>query len=148
MTKFGRHDDKTLIDLMVESSLRALEDAGASEKNVDAVYAASMLAGELNNRVAIGSALVDQLALIPAAADRVENGPASGGSAIKNAYFNNTLIGFAVMDGGITTLGSQGLQADFSITNFSRKEALEEALTVSVTAKPTYSTTAPAWVTV
>jgi acetyl-CoA C-acetyltransferase len=86
MTKFGRHDDKTLIDLMVESSLRALEDAGASEKNVDAVYAASMLAGELNNRVAIGSALVDQLALIPAAADRVENGPASGGSAIKNAY--------------------------------------------------------------
>ena len=72
----------------------------------------------------------------------------AGFTAIKNAYFNNTLIGFAVMDGGILTAGSQGLQADFSITNFSRKEALEEALTVSVTAKPTYSTTAPAWVSV
>ncbi len=84
MTKFGRYDDKTLLDLMTESSAKALEDAKAGD--VDAVYAASMLAGELNHQVAIGSALVDQLALVPAAADRVENGPASGGSAIKNAY--------------------------------------------------------------
>jgi len=72
----------------------------------------------------------------------------AGFTAIKNAYFNNQKIGFAIMDGDITGSGSQGLQADFSITNFSRKEALEEALTVSVTAKPTYSTTAPQWVTV
>jgi acetyl-CoA C-acetyltransferase len=86
MTKFGRHDDKTLLSLMTESSIKALEDAGASDRNIDAVYAASMLAGELNHQVAVGSALVDQLALIPAAAERVENGPASGGSAVKNAY--------------------------------------------------------------
>ena len=52
------------------------------------------------------------------------------------------------MDGNIATVGSQGLQADFAITNFSRNEPLEEALTVSVTAKPTYSTVAPAWVTI
>jgi len=69
-------------------------------------------------------------------------------SAIKDVYFNNTPIGFAIMDGDIATAGSQGLQADFSITNFSRNEPLEEAITVSVSAKPTYSTTAPAWVTV
>ncbi len=86
MTKFGRHDDKTLLSLMTESSIKALEDAGASDKNIDAVYAASMLAGELNHQTAVGSALVDQLALTPAAADRVENGPASGGSAVKNAF--------------------------------------------------------------
>jgi acetyl-CoA C-acetyltransferase len=86
MTKFGRHDEKTLLDLLTESSIRALEDAGAGGKSVDAVYAASMLAGELNNRTAIGSALVDQLVLFPAAADRIENGPASSGSAVKNAY--------------------------------------------------------------
>lgn len=86
MTKFGRHDDKSLMDLMIESSIRALEDAHAAESDIGAVYTASMLAGELNNQTAIGSALVDQLALTPAAADRVENGPASGGSAVKNAY--------------------------------------------------------------
>ena len=72
----------------------------------------------------------------------------AGFTAIKDAYFNNAAIAFAVMDGDIATAGSQGLQADFTITNFSRNEPLEEALTVSVTAKPTYSTVAPAWVTI
>jgi hypothetical protein len=72
----------------------------------------------------------------------------AGFTAIKEAYFENKALGFAVMDGDIETAGSQGLQADFSITNFSRKEPLEEAITVSVTAKPTYSATAPAWVTI
>ena len=71
----------------------------------------------------------------------------AGFTAIKDAYFNNALIGFAIMDGDIAVAGSQGLHADFSITNFSRNEPLEEAVTVSVTAKPTYSTVAPAWVT-
>jgi len=66
-----------------------------------------------------------------------------GFAAIKDAYFNNTPIALAILDGA----GGEGLDADFSITNFSRKEALEEAITVSVTAKPTYSTRAPAWVT-
>lgn len=72
----------------------------------------------------------------------------AGFTAIKDAFFANAAIGLAVMDQDIATTGSQGLQADCSITSFSRNEALEEAITVSVTAKPTYSATAPAWVTV
>ena len=66
----------------------------------------------------------------------------SGFTAIKNAYFNNTPIALAILD----YENGEGLDADFSITNFSRNEPLEEAITVSVTAKPTYSTRAPAWV--
>lgn len=65
----------------------------------------------------------------------------AGFTAIKNAFFNNEMIGLRVLDGD----GGQGLQADFSITNFSRNEALEEAITVSVTAKVTYSDTPPTW---
>lgn len=72
----------------------------------------------------------------------------AGFTAIKSAWFGNTSIEFAVMDGGITTAGSQGLRASFSITKFSRNEPLEEALTVSVTAKPTYAEHAPEWMTV
>jgi hypothetical protein len=72
----------------------------------------------------------------------------AGFTAIKNAYFGNSLIGLAVMDGGIAVSGSQGLWADCMITNFSRDEALEEAITVKVTAKPTYSTNAPQWKTI
>ena len=52
------------------------------------------------------------------------------------------MIGLQILD----EADGQGLQADFSITNFSRNEALEEAITVSVTAKVTYSDTAPSWI--
>jgi len=66
----------------------------------------------------------------------------AGFTAIKDAFFNNTVIGMQVLD---APMGS-GLEADFSITNFSRSEQLEEALTVSVTAKVTYAGTAPTWI--
>ena len=72
----------------------------------------------------------------------------TGFTAIKSAWFGGTAIEFAVMDGAITEDGSQGLRASFSITKFSRNEPLEEALTVSVTAKPTYAEHAPQWMTV
>jgi predicted secreted protein len=66
----------------------------------------------------------------------------AGFTAVKNAFFDNEPIGLQILD----ETGGQGLQADFSITNFSRSEALEEAITVSVTAKVTYSATAPTWI--
>jgi len=85
MAKFGRHDDKTLIDLLAEASTNALDDTNIGDHDINAVYVASMLSGELANQTAIASALTDELGLLPAAAERVENGPASGGSAVKNA---------------------------------------------------------------
>lgn len=69
----------------------------------------------------------------------------AGFTAIKDAYFNNTILGLAVMDGGITSGGSQGLWADCMIIDFSRDEPLEDAISVKVTAKPTYSANAPIW---
>jgi hypothetical protein len=68
--------------------------------------------------------------------------------AIRDAFLNHTALEFAVMDGDIATAGSQGLRASCMVTNFSRNEALEEAITVSVTVKPTYAAVAPAWMTV
>jgi len=68
--------------------------------------------------------------------------PADAGFiAIRNAYFGNSAIALAVLDGE----NGEGLDADFAITKFSREEPLEEAMSVSVTAKPTYSTRAPQW---
>ncbi len=86
MTKFGRHDNASLMDLLTEASLRALDDTGTDSIQVDSVYVASMLAGELTHQTAIASALTDQLALLPAGAQRIENGPASGGSAVIQGY--------------------------------------------------------------
>jgi hypothetical protein len=69
-------------------------------------------------------------------------------TAIRDAFLNHTAVEFAVMDGDIATTGSQGLRAACAITNFSRNEPLEEAITVSVTVKPTYSENPPEWMTV
>jgi len=71
----------------------------------------------------------------------------TGFGAIKDAYFNNTVIGLAVMDGAMDAAGSQGLWADCMITDFSRDEPLEDAIKVKVTAKPTYSVNPPQWKT-
>ena len=69
----------------------------------------------------------------------------AGFTAMKNAFFNNTLTALKIMDG--TGTGSQGLDADFAIVAFTRDEQLTEALKVKVTAKPALSSRAPAWVT-
>jgi hypothetical protein len=65
----------------------------------------------------------------------------AGFAAIKTAYLNGTSIALAVLDGA----DGEGLDADFAIISFSREEPLEDAMSVSVTAKPTYSTRAPQW---
>ncbi|MBN1878436.1 MAG: acetyl-CoA acetyltransferase [Anaerolineae bacterium] len=85
MIPFGRRDQDSLLDMLAYSSLKALDDVSPTgELKVDAVYVGNMGAGILQHQTAVASALVDRLALLPAAADVVENGPASGGSAVKN----------------------------------------------------------------
>ncbi|MGE3803917.1 MAG: phage tail tube protein [Gemmataceae bacterium] len=69
-------------------------------------------------------------------------------AAIRDAFLLAGAVPLAVMDGDITVAGSQGLVALFAITNFTRNEQLEEAITVDVTCKPTYSTTPPSWLIV
>ena len=68
-------------------------------------------------------------------------------TAIRTAFLTNAAIEFAVLDGPVATSGSQGLRASMAITNFSRAEPLEEAIKVSVTAKPTYADNPPEWMT-
>jgi len=67
-------------------------------------------------------------------------------TVLKDAFFSGTPIELLVADGDMGAAGSQGLRALCQITNFTRSEALEETITVSVTAKPTYSAGPPSWV--
>jgi len=85
MTKFGRSQGD-LMDILAEASMRAIKDAKAEKKDFDAVYVANMFAGETMKQTAVASSLADRISLFPAAAERLENGPAAGGSALKNAY--------------------------------------------------------------
>jgi hypothetical protein len=69
-------------------------------------------------------------------------------AAIRDAFLNKTSIELAVLDGEVTVTGTQGLRATFMVTKFTRSEPLEEAITASVTVKPTYSANSPIWLVV
>jgi acetyl-CoA C-acetyltransferase len=84
MIPFGRRDEDSLLDMLSLASLNAMDDAGIGDRPIDAVYVGNMAAGLFNHQTAVASALVDRINLLPAPADSVENGPASGGSALKN----------------------------------------------------------------
>lgn len=66
----------------------------------------------------------------------------AGFTALQNAYFGATPVALLVADAA-----GSGLDADFVITAFTVNQNLEEAVTVSVTAKPTSGTRAPQWKT-
>ncbi|MFX0043407.1 MAG: acetyl-CoA acetyltransferase [Candidatus Hodarchaeota archaeon] len=85
-TKFGRLEGKDLLDILCKASLEAIEDSNTSDKDFDTVYVGAMSPAAFNQLSGIASALVDRISLIPAAADHIKNGPASGGSAIKNGF--------------------------------------------------------------
>ena len=85
-TKFGRLQDKGLMDLLCEASLEAIEDSSTNNKDFNSVYVGAMSPGAFNQLSGVASALVEKLGLIPAAADHIKNGPASGGSAVKAGF--------------------------------------------------------------
>lgn len=83
ITKFSRLQ-YPLVEIAAYPSVMALKDCGLSK--VDHVYVANMGGGRINRQTALSSALVDHLSLYPAGAETIENGPASGASAMKEGY--------------------------------------------------------------
>ena len=84
-TKFGK-TSVPFLDMLCEAALLAMDDAGAKtgRRNViDQVFVASMGAGMVNRVSGAASAVVDSLNIRPAMAETIENGPASGASAVK-----------------------------------------------------------------
>lgn len=71
-----------------------------------------------------------------------------GFAAIKDAWFSNSPLEMAVLDGPVTQPGSQGLRASFAVIKFGREENLEEAMNVPVSLKPTYAANPPEWMVV
>jgi len=85
-TVFGNLKRVDLVDLMAHASANALDDAGVLPKRreiVDQVFVANMGGGRVNAQSALASSLVSRIGLEPCMAEAVENGPASGASAIK-----------------------------------------------------------------
>jgi acetyl-CoA C-acetyltransferase len=77
-----------LADVLAYAATDALQDAGFLEhrKEVDQVLVANMASGLFCHQSAVASSLVSRLDMLPVPAELVENGPASGASAVKLGY--------------------------------------------------------------
>lgn len=84
-TKFGR-SQWSLLKLMAEAAHGALKDGGVKPQDIQAVYVANMGSAHLNRQAGLASAFVDRMNLYPIPADTIENGPASGASAVKTGF--------------------------------------------------------------
>jgi acetyl-CoA C-acetyltransferase len=96
--------------MLCEAALQAMDDAGAKtgRKNViDQVFVGSMGSGMVSRISGAASAVVDTLNIRPAAAETVENGPASGASAVK--------LGVMAIASGMSdcvlVIGGEGMRA-------------------------------------
>lgn len=108
-TKFGKSNDP-FIDMLCEAALQAMDDAGAKtgRRNViDQVFVGSMGSGMVSRVSGAASAVVDTLNIRPAMAETVENGPASGASAVK--------LGVMAIASGmcdcVLVIGGEGMRA-------------------------------------
>jgi len=73
-----------LTEIAAYPAMLAMKDAGITE--IDHLYLANMGGGRVNHQTALASAVVDTLSLTPAGADTIENGPASGASALQIGF--------------------------------------------------------------
>jgi acetyl-CoA C-acetyltransferase len=86
--RFGNSSDYDLVDVIAYAAADAFVDAGglALRHQVDQVLVANMAAGMFNHQSAVASSLVSRMDMEPCPAELVENGPASGASAVRLGY--------------------------------------------------------------
>ena len=85
-TPIGEHWEKSLRDLMVESSLKAISNAGIDKKDIDAIFVGNMSSGYLQGQEHLGALLATWLGIPGVTACKVEAACASGGAAFHNAF--------------------------------------------------------------
>jgi len=125
--KFGNLSEYDLVDIMAYTATDALIDAGILENRriIDQIFVANMLGGMINHQTGIASALVSRLDLEPTAAELVENGPASGASAVKLGYMAiaSGMANVVMVVGGETMRKVTGWEATDCVATLGHPEA-------------------------
>jgi len=87
-TQFGELWDRSFRDLGIEAGLRAVQDAGITTENIDALYVGNMSAGKFVDQEHVGALVADYSGLsdthLPTT--RIEGGGACGALAILQAW--------------------------------------------------------------
>ncbi len=101
MTRFGKHPDQTLADLINEAYLHMLKNSQEYGylTDFDAVFVGTMSVEEFTGDGNIGSIVVDKLGLVPLPAFRIETGSSTGAGvfqaavlAVASGLYNNALV--------------------------------------------------------
>ncbi|MBM7610270.1 acetyl-CoA C-acetyltransferase [Lysinibacillus composti] len=117
MTPFGKHENKSLKDLLVEAARAALHDA--DYPRIDAVIVGNFMGGAIYNQEILGAIVVNDLNLGSIPALKVEGACASGGIAIRQAilgilsgeYENVLVVGGEKMKHASTETVTQAINA-------------------------------------
>lgn len=83
MTPFGKLEERTLKELLLEASAEALNDAG--NPKVDAVFVGNFMGGSVYNQEILGAMVANDLGLGYVPTAKVEGACASGGIAFRQA---------------------------------------------------------------
>lgn len=86
ITAFGKHLEKTTVDLGVEAAHHALRDAGLSAKNIDAGFFSTVLATRLFGDATVGQNVFWEVGINRVPVVNVENACTSGSTAFYLAY--------------------------------------------------------------
>ncbi|MFB6165369.1 MAG: thiolase family protein [Haloarculaceae archaeon] len=85
MTKFGQRD-AWIRELLAQAGRECLVDAGVAPTDVDHVYVSNMASGEFEGQGGIMNALANDLGLMPAYSQRIDQTSSSGGAGIYGAW--------------------------------------------------------------
>lgn len=83
ITSFSRLE-YPLSEIAAYPAMMAMKDCGI--RKIDHLYVSNMGAGRINGQTGLANAVIDTLSQTPAGAELIENGPASGASAIKEGF--------------------------------------------------------------
>jgi acetyl-CoA C-acetyltransferase len=84
MIKWGELWEKSIRDIFVEASLKAIDDAGVDR--IDSMYVGCMSSGLFVGQEHLGGLMADYLGVAPIPATRVESACASGGAAFRQGF--------------------------------------------------------------
>jgi acetyl-CoA C-acetyltransferase len=120
MTRFGELWKKSLRDLFVEASLKAIEDA--SVDHIESMYIGTMSSGLFNGQEHIASLLADYLGNSGIPAVRVESACASGGIAVRQGFIEVASgISEIVLAGGVEKM-NDGSDVTYDLATASDQE--------------------------
>jgi acetyl-CoA C-acetyltransferase/acetyl-CoA acyltransferase len=85
-TKFGRHLNKSLVDLFGEAAMEAIHDAGVDRKKIEAVYMGQHAGAITDGTTNIGGFMAEEIGLRGIPSLRFEGACASSAIALREAY--------------------------------------------------------------